>query len=297
MSDQLLRGILHKPNLRFVVCDTTAICQEALRRQKCPIIAMEALGRTLTAAALLSAALKGKERLSIQISSPEEAMIRAVFVDASPGGKLRGYVSFQKVLASPAVRAFTLAEAVGKKGVLNVLHDDGSGEFYRGLASLTHGTIDQDIASYLDSSVQIPSLMALSILFDKGQVVSAAGVLVQVLPGGDVERLKQLKAEINSERLTQILQKDTYTIGQLAAELLPLDDDLEVFDASEVEFYCACSKERATRALLTVGVDEIQSIIDEQHGSSITCEFCGNTYHFSEEDLLLIKTQLKSPLN
>ena len=296
MSDKMLRGLLHKSNLRFVICESVEICQEALRRQQCPPVAMEALGRTLTAAALLSAALKGKERLSIQLSS-EKTMINAVFVDASPGGRLRGYVSYQKVLKSPAVRAYGLAEAVGNKGVLNVLHDDGSGEFYRGLSSLTHGTIDQDLASYLDSSVQIPSLMAISVNLEKGQVTSAAGVLIQVLPGGDVERLNQLKTEITSERLTEILQKDTYTIGQLAAELLPLDDDLEVMDSSELEYFCPCSKERATRALLTVGHEEIQAIIDEQHGSSITCEFCGNTYQFNEEELLLIKSQLQKPLN
>jgi molecular chaperone Hsp33 len=296
MSDKMLRGLLHKSNLRFVICESVEICQEALRRQQCPPVAMEALGRTLTAAALLSAALKGKERLSIQLSS-EKTMINAVFVDASPGGRLRGYVSYQKVLKSPAVRAYGLAEAVGNKGVLNVLHDDGSGEFYRGLSSLTHGTIDQDLASYLDSSVQIPSLMAISVNLEKGQVVSAAGVLIQVLPGGDVERLNQLKTEITSERLTEILQKDTYTIGQLAAEILPLDDDLEVMDSSELEYFCPCSKERATRALLTVGHEEIQAIIDEQHGSSITCEFCGNTYQFSEEELVLIKSQLQKPLN
>jgi molecular chaperone Hsp33 len=296
MSDKMLRGILHKSNLRFVICESLEICKEALYRQQCPPIAMEALGRTLTVAALLSAALKGKERLSIQLSS-EKTMINAVFVDASPGGRLRGYVSYQKVLKSPAVRTFTLAEAVGQKGVLNVLHDDGSGEFYRGLSSLTHGTIDQDLVNYLDTSVQIPSLLALSVNLVKGEVVSAAGVLIQLLPGGDAERLTQLKAELTSERLTEVLTKDTYTIGQLAAELLPLDDDLEVLDSSALEFFCPCSKERATRALLTVGHEEIQEIIDEQHGSTITCEFCGKTFAFDEADLIQIRDQLKSPLN
>jgi molecular chaperone Hsp33 len=297
MQDQLLRGILHKHNLRFVICESREVCQEAFNRQKCPTVAMEALGRTLTAAALMSATLKGRERLSIQLSGGEKNIIRSVFVDAAEGGRLRGYVAFHQVLARPEVRHYTLAEAVGTKGVLNVLHDDGGGEVYRGLSQLTHGTIAQDIVSYLDNSVQIPSVMALAVIIKDGKIASAAGVLVQVLPGGSEERIQELRNEITSERLTEILNKDTYTIGQLAAEILPLDDDLEVLSDGTLEFFCACSKERATRALLTLTIDDIQSLIEEQHGSTITCEFCGKTFAFTEDDLKQIKTQVKTLAN
>src|SRR4051812_35640399 len=118
MADQLFRGILHKSGIRFVVCEGREVCQEALRRQKCPPLAAEALGRTLLAAALLSATLKDNDRLSLQLSAPNSP-IRAIFVDAAAQGRLRGYVAHSKALTFTDVKPLSLAEAIGTRGVIN----------------------------------------------------------------------------------------------------------------------------------------------------------------------------------
>jgi molecular chaperone Hsp33 len=291
MSDQLLRGLFRAAGIRAIFCDTTALSRSAAKRLQCAPIASVALGRALSAAALLGAGLKGDAtRAGLQFSG--DGVLRSVYADADRQGNVRGYVSRPRAFYNdPPER---LPVALGK-GTLTLLFDRGTGSFYRGVTELTTSTIDGDLAHHFSNSEQLPSLLSLAVCLDQEGAISASvAVLLQVLPGTEAARLDPFREAFSTQALEKRLANGFPGIDYLAELLAAVDPQLEILSLpQELRYSCPCTKERAGRAFLTLGPISLAEIIQQDQRSDVTCEFCGQKYEFDLNDLLAIKAELQ----
>ena len=236
--------------------------------------------RLVTAATLLGASLKGPERLSFQIAG--DGPIGALAADAWSAGEdtiaARGYARRPEAdLPLNARGKFDVAGVIGH-GKLQVTKSYEIGQPYVGIVPLETGEIGEDIAAYLASSQQIPSIVALGVLAGPNGIRAAGGIIAQLLPGVDDATVARLEANA-AAMLPVTTQIDggagaRELIGVLA-EGLELRPHEHEFDA---RFDCRCTRERVERALVGLGRDELLKMSREQPETEATCDFCKRRY-------------------
>ena len=175
--------------------------------------------------------------------------------------------------------------AVGHEGTLTVIRDLNMKEPYVGSVGLLGGEIAEDLAAYFAESEQIPTACGLGVLVDRDQsVLAAGGYLIQLLPGAGEDVIAKVEGSILAAGpVTALLREDPDPETMLRKALS--DFDLEILEKSPIGYRCTCSRERMERALISLGAEELQTMIDEQGHADLTCRFCDNVQHFSREDL------------
>ncbi len=265
---------------------TTGLVREARERHDLAPTSSAAVGRLLTAAALLGASLSGRERLTLQIVG--DGPIGAITADAWSTGEravgARAYARNGRAdLPLNARGKFDVARVVGN-GKLQVTKTYEVGQPYSGIVPLATGEIGDDVAAYLANSEQIPSIVALGVLADPNGIRAAGGVIAQVQPGADDATVAAL--ERNASHMlpvtTQIIEgADEYALLRAVAG----DLELKIFDEYATAFDCRCTREKVETALLGLGKDELAKIAREQPSTEATCDFCGETYVLSADDV------------
>ncbi|HTD37322.1 MAG TPA: Hsp33 family molecular chaperone HslO [Candidatus Limnocylindrales bacterium] len=265
---------------------TSGLVHEARERHDLAPTASAAVGRLLTAAALLGASLTGRERLTLQIVG--DGPIGALTADAWNGGDrvvgARAYARNGRAdLPLNARGKFDVARVVGD-GKLQVTKTYEVGQPYSGIVPLVSGEIGDDVAAYLANSEQIPSVVALGVLADPNGIRAAGGVIAQVLPGADEATIATL--ERNAAAMDAVTKQ--IVDGADAEALLRAvagDLDVKIFESYGVRFDCRCTREKVETALLGLGKDELAKIAREQPETEATCDFCGETYVLSADDV------------
>ena len=202
------------------------------------------------------------------------------------GGNVRGYVQDPHVeLMEKVPGKLDVGAAVGTDGSLTVIKDLGMKEPYVGTIDLLSGEIADDIAAYFVESEQIPTACALGVLVDRDQsVLAAGGYLIQLLPGAEEGLIDKIEAGVRRVgSVSHALSRGLDAQG-LLEEVLS-DFQLEVLETHPVEYRCSCSRERVSRALISMGREELSSLIAEQGQADLSCQFCDKVYHFSKEEL------------
>ncbi|HEX3464438.1 MAG TPA: Hsp33 family molecular chaperone HslO [Candidatus Elarobacter sp.] len=265
---------------------TSGLVREARERHDLAPTASAAVGRLLTAAALLGASLTGRERLTLQVVG--DGPIGAMTADAWNGGDhvigARAYARNGRADVPLNARGkFDVARAVGA-GKLQVTKTYEVGQPYSGIVPLVSGEIGDDVAAYLANSEQIPSIVALGVLADPNGIRAAGGVIAQVLPGADDATVATL--ERNAAAMDAVT-KQIVDGADAEALLRAVAGDLEVkiFESYGVRFDCRCTREKVETALLGLGKDELAKIAREQPETEATCDFCGETYVLSADDV------------
>jgi molecular chaperone Hsp33 len=248
--------------------------------------ASAAVGRLLTAAALLGASLKGRERLTLQVVG--DGPIGAVTADSWSTGVhavgARAYARNSRADLPLNERGkFDVAGVVGA-GKLQVTKTYEVGQPYSGIVPLATGEIGDDVAAYLANSEQIPSVVALGVLADPEGIRAAGGVVAQVLPGADDAVVAAL--ERNAASMAPVT---TQIVGGADAEALLRavagDLDVKLFDTYDLAFDCRCTRAKVETALIGLGKDELAKIAREQPHTEATCDFCGERYVLSADDV------------
>jgi molecular chaperone Hsp33 len=291
--DRILTASAARGTLSLIAGVTTGLVAEARERHDLAPTASAAVGRLLTATALLGAALKGRERLTLQIVGA--GPIGSITADAwSTGAQRIGARAYARNgradLPLNARGKFDVAGVVGE-GKLQVTKTYEVGQPYSGIVPLVSGEIGDDVAAYLANSEQIPSVVALGVLADRGGIRAAGGVLAQVLPGADDATIAALErnAAAMPPITTQIVDGgDAEALLRTVAGGL----DVKVFDAYEVAFDCRCTREKVETALLGLGKDELAKIAREQPRTEATCDFCRETYVLSADDVRRLALRL-----
>lgn len=285
MRDEIVRAITADGLVKAAAITGRDLVERARNIHTLLPVATAALGRTLMAASLMGDAMKiDGSSLTLQIKGGGPlGTILAVSDEAS---NVRGYVQNPHVeLMEKAPGKLDVGRAVGETGSLTVIKDLGMKEPYVGTIDLLSGEIADDIAAYFVESEQIPTACALGVLVGTDQsVTSAGGYLIQLLPGAGEDIITKIEAGVQRVgSVSHALEGGLDGAGLLRAVLS--DFDLEILETHPVEYRCYCSRDRVTRALISMGREELSSLIQEQGQAELTCQFCDQIYRYSKEDL------------
>ena len=268
-------------NIRVYLGDTTELVKEAVEIHKTSPISTEAFSRTLTATSLLGKLLKNeKDVLTLKVGGTNQ--IKTILATTDFTGRVKGYISNIDAEIPYLSGTDRIGDAIGKGGNITIIRDFGLKEPYVGISHMISAEIDEDIAFYYKNSEQQPTVLKLGSIIEDG-VVCAGGILIQPLPDAtDSEKEAFDKA---GEAISDVVEK--LQQGLSAEEIIKSYFDLEVKMTGEfdVAFKCDCSEERITKALISVGPDELKEIIAVDQHAELKCHFCNKEYHFDKEAL------------
>lgn len=283
--DQIIRMIAKDAPVKASAISARDLVERARNIHTLLPVATAALGRTLMAASMMGDALK-EENGAVTIQIKGGGPLGTVLAVSDNCGNVRGYVHNPHVdLMEIEPGKLDVGAAVGVDGTLTVIKDIGLKEPYVGSIGLFSGEIADDIAMYFVESEQIPTACALGVLVGVDQsVTSAGGYLIQLLPGADETVIEKIEAGVRRVGSVSRALESGMDAESLLRNVLS-DFELDVLETHPVEYRCYCSRDRVSRALISMGKDELSAMIDEQKGAELTCQFCDAIYEFSEEDL------------
>ena len=291
MNDYLIRAIDKDKKLRLLAITAKDVVSEAQKRHDTWSASSAVLGRTMVGGLLLAGALlKDKDELTVRLLG--NGPVGATVVTAQADLTVKGYVQNPHIALPPKKDGhIDVAKAVGQ-GWLEVTKDQGLKEPYTGEVPIVSGEIAEDFTYYLAKSEQIPSAVGLSVFVEPNNSIGAAGgFMMQALPGADDALLEKVEKRIKALPNLSTMFLDGTTPEDLAKKIL--GDDCKVLDKQEVSFACDCSKEKYSEILATIKPDQLKEMIEKDHGAALTCRFCGEKYHFSEDELKDIQKQAK----
>jgi molecular chaperone Hsp33 len=284
--DRVITASAARGTVSLVAGITSGLVREARERHDLAPTSSAAVGRLLTAGALLGASLKGRERLTLQIVG--DGPIGSLTADSwSTGTHAVGARAYARNghadLPLNALGKFDVAGVVGA-GKLQVTKTYEVGQPYSGIVPLASGEIGDDVAAYFANSEQIPSIVALGVLAGPSGIRASGGVIAQVMPGADDATVTALERSVAAMLpvTTQIVDGADAT-GLLQAVAGSLD--LKIFDTFDVAFDCLCTREKVEAALLGLGKDELAKIAREQPETEAKCDFCARRYLLTADDV------------
>ncbi len=292
--DQLVRAITAGGAVKAVAVTTRELTERARNIQKSLPAATAALGRTLAAASMMGSALK-EDAASLTLQIKGGGPLGTILAVSDPQGCVRGYVQNPQVdLPLRPDGKLDVGGAVGSGGTLTVIRDLGMGEPYTGSVELLSGEIAEDLAAYFAESEQVPTACALGVLVDRDQSVRAAGgYLIQLLPGAGEDVIGRVEGGVLAAGpVTALLDKDPDPAALLRTVLS--DFDVEILETSPISYRCYCSRDRVERALISMGVEELEDLLAQQGGCELGCQFCDKVYRNSAEELRSLIDRLKA---
>ena len=289
MKDYIVRATAAGAQIRAFAATTRNLVEEARKAHNTSPVMTAALGRLLTAGAMMGVMLKGeKDLLTLQIRGDGPG--RGLTVTADSLGRVKGYpLAADVILPANSQGKLDVSGAMGS-GILSVIRDMGMKEPYVGQTPLQTGEIAEDLTYYFAASEQVPSSVGLGVLMERDNTVKqAGGFILQLMPDTEeavVARLEENLAKVSS--VTTLL--DEGNTPEQILRLLLEGLDVELTDTLETKFFCNCDKSRVEKALISIGREELQAMIDEGREIEVNCQFCNRHYVFSVEELILLNS-------
>jgi len=285
MNDRLLRGTAADGRIRFFIASTRSTAEEARTRHNLLPTSADALARVLTSTALMSAASLKNPGDSLTLRVMGDGALGGMVAVGSPDGSVRGYVQNPSVyMPVETYGKFAFASAVGM-GSLHVTLDLGLKEPYTGTIPLLSGEIASDISEYYAISEQVPSACGLGVrIGPAGDVEKSLGYLLQLMPGAPEDLAARLEENVMETGLLNDFFQEHERLEDLMDSLMK-GLNPELLGESGVQFHCSCTREKLKALLLSLGADELRSILEEQNQAEASCHFCANVYQFDSEEL------------
>lgn len=285
MTNEIVRAITGDGLVKAAAITGRDVVERARNIHKLLPMATAALGRTLLGASLMGDALKEEDgSLTLQIKGG--GPLGTILAVSDSGGNVRGYVQNPQVeLMEQRPGKLDVGRAVGLDGTLTVIKDIGLKKPYVGSIGLFSGEIAEDLAMYFVESEQIPTACALGVLVGLDQSVTAAGgYLIQLLPGASEDMIEKIEVGVRAMgSISHSLADGMDAEGLLRTVLKGFNP--EILEKHPVEYRCYCSRERVSRALISMGRKDLTELIEEQGQAELTCQFCDQIYRFSREEL------------
>ena len=292
MSDYIVRATAADNQIRAFAITSREMVERARQIHNTSPVATAALGRSLSAGAMMGSMMKGEEHLlTLQIRG--DGPLGGITVTADSRAQVKGYVNEPAVLIPANEKGkLDVSGAIGN-GMLQVIRDLGMKEPYVGQTELQTGEIAEDLTYYFATSEQIPSSVGLGVLLNRDNTVcQAGGFIIQLMPYTEdkvIDALEQRLAGVSS--VTELLNRGLTPEGILE-ELLG-DLGLTVNDTIPTAFSCSCSKERVEKAIISIGSKEIREMIRDGKPIEVKCHFCNEAYSFQIEELKKILEKAK----
>lgn len=279
--DRLYHMDLLNGQARALFLRSTAMVEEARRIHSLGRVATAALGRLITMTSIMGMTLK-ETNASVSCVIHGDGPLGTLIAVGRPNGDVKGYVQTPDVDLPRVNGKLPVGDAVGHKGTLTVVKDLGFGEPFSGVVNLVSGELGEDFAMYFTASEQTPSLVSLGVL-TKDTVEAAGGLLVQMLPGA-------------SDEAAEILEKQSVAFGSISQIIAEMDDmdvigcmmgkiPYTILATNDVRYACDCSRERVERALISLGKEELERLIEEQDECVVGCQFCNIERKFTKEEM------------
>ncbi len=283
-KDYIVRATAAGTQIRAFAATTRNLAEEARLAHNTSPVMTAALGRLLTAGAMMGIMLKGeKDMLTLQIRG--EGPGRGLTVTADSRGRVKGYPLVPDViLPANSMGKLDVSGAMGE-GILSVIRDMGLREPYVGQTPLQTGEIAEDLTYYFATSEQIPSSVGLGVLMERDNTVKqAGGFILQLMPDTEEEVIARLEKNLSGiSSVTTMLE--TGNMPEQILEILLEGLDVEFTDTVEPAFFCGCDKSKVEKALISIGEGELREMIREGREIEVNCQFCNRHYLFSVEEL------------
>ena len=284
MEDYLVRAIAANGQVRAFAAYTKNTVETARQAHNTSPVVTAGLGRLLTAGAMMGSMMKG-DRDVLTIKAEGSGPVGHYLVTADSKGNVKGYAANPNViLPANAAGKLDVGGSLGV-GLLTVIKDLGLKEPYTGTCELVSGEIAEDLTYYFASSEQTPSSVGLGVLMTKDNTVHVAGgFIIQLMPDATEETISIVEEKISTiKSVTSMLENGLDPEGIINLILGGLDP--EILDKMPVRFYCNCSKERVSKALIAIGRKELDNIIEENEPIEVKCHFCNKAYNFTVDEL------------
>lgn len=288
VKDYLIKATTYNDMIRAYAITSTDTVEEARRRQDTWATASAALGRTITVTAMMGAMLKGDDTVTVKVMG--DGPVGPIIADGDAKGHVRGYLTNPHVdFDLNEIGKLDVAKAVGTEGNISVIKDLGMKDYFTGETPIVSGEIGEDFTYYFATSEQVPSAVGAGVLVNPDlSVLAAGGFIVQVMPGADESVIELLEDRIQSFPAISTLIREGKSPEEILYTLFD-EDNVNILEKMPIEFQCKCSKERLANAIIGLGDEEIQQMIDEDHGAEATCHFCNEHYTFTEQELEELK--------
>jgi len=290
MSDYLVRALGYGGHVRAFAARTTDIVEEIRRRHDMWNTATAAMGRTLTATTMMGAMLKGDERIAVKIKGG--GPIGQIIAEANADGEARAYVTNPHVHFELNEKGkLDVRRAVGTEGYLQVVKDLGMREPYEGSSPIVSGEIGEDFTYYFVSSEQTPSAVGVGVLVhpDERYVLAAGGFILQLMPATPEHVIEEIEKQMANLPQVSRMIGEGLTPEEIIGKILK---DPQILSRTEIHFVCTCSEEKVGDALVSLGKEELSSMIEEQGEAEIHCHFCNERYHFDKESLVKMREEM-----
>ena len=273
MTDKIIRFLAYKGKISIICANTTELVEEARKIHDLSPVATAAFGRLLTISAIMGQEMKNKEdKLTIQLKG--NGPIGSMLITANNVPELKGYVQ------NPHVD-------------LNVIKDSGLKDPYIGVAPLTSGEIADDFTNYFVNSEQRQSAVALGVLVDKNGVRQAGGYLITPMPDATDEEISQIEKSIFEAGAISKMLDQNLTLLEIAKKVTG-DKNVKILEENITPVYkCDCSKEKMSKALISIGKKDLEDIIKEDEKAELVCHFCNKKYQFTKEELEKLLEEIK----
>ena len=282
--DYIVRAMAAGGQIRAFAAITRETVETARKNHNTSPVATAALGRLLTGGAMMGVMMKGdKDLLTLRIQG--DGPIQGITVTSDAYGNVKGYVGNPNVLIPANARGkLDVSGAVGH-GFLQVIMDMGLKEPYNVQVKLQTGEIEEDLTYYFATSQQVPSAVGLGVLMERDNTVRrAGGFIVQLMPFAEEETVARLERQVGEISSVTTLLDQGHTPETLL-EILLEGMKPEISEKTETRFYCNCSKEKVSRALISVGRKDLREMIEDGREVEMNCHFCNTNYVFSVEEL------------
>ena len=292
MNDYIIRATAANDQIRAFAAVTTEMVETAREHHNTSPVATAALGRLLTAGAMMGSMMKGeKDVLTLQIKAG--GPLQGLTVTADSQGNVKGYVGNPDVcIPANSKGKLDVAGAVGP-GFLTVIKDMGLKEPYSGQVMLQTCEIAEDLTYYFATSEQVPSAVGLGVLMNKNNTVrQAGGFIVQLMPFAEEEVISRLEQNVQKINSVTNLLEEGHTPESLLEKVLE-GFDMQINEKMDTRFHCNCSKERVAKALISIGRKELNEMIQEGKPIEMNCHFCNTNYNFTVEELKEILRRCK----
>lgn len=284
MKDYMVKATAANGYIRAFAATTRDLVEEAKDDHNTSPVATAALGRMLTAAAMMGSMMKGeKDLLTLKIEG--DGPLGGVIVTANNHGEVKGYPFNPTVLIPANAKGkLDVAEAIGV-GLMSVIMDTGMKEPYVGQVALLSGEIAEDLTYYYATSEQTPSSVGLGVLLNKDNTIKASGgFIIQLMPGCPDEVIDKLEEKINGLSPVTTMLSEGMSPNDILKHILG-DMELEFTESLDLSFKCNCNKDRIEKALISVGEKELKEMIDDGKPIEVKCHFCNKAYEFKVNEL------------
>jgi molecular chaperone Hsp33 len=292
MEDYLVKALAFNGQVRAYAVRSTKLVGEAQRRHYTWPTASAALGRAMTATVMMGAMLTGDDKLTVKIDG--DGPLGHILVDGNAKGEVRGYVlNPQTHFDLNEHGKLDVRRAVGTTGTLTVVKDIGMRDFFTGQIPIVSGELGEDFTYYFSTSEQVPSSVGVGVLVNPdNSILAAGGFIIQLMPGTDDETITKIENHLKvMPPISKQIEKGL-TPEELLEEILG-DEPIKFLETMPVSFTCTCSKERFGNAMVSLGADEIQDMIETDGQAEVHCHFCNEKFIFTKEELEELKKDAK----